>query len=100
MIRKVEILMNKRYTVSNGKVVLTLETAEEGGYVVTSPLDPGLITQAETIEDAFANARDAAQALKQARVKLPRRRKWNDRSLCGRNDYPRPRVLNNGEINF
>jgi antitoxin HicB len=62
-----------RYTISDGKLVLTLETAEEGGYVVTSPLDPELITQAESIEEAFANARDAAQALKQARVKLLRR---------------------------
>lgn len=49
--------MNRRYTVSDGKVVLNLESAEEGGYVVTSPLDPELITQAETIEEAFANAR-------------------------------------------
>lgn len=65
--------MSKRYTVSDGKLVLNLEEAEEGGYVVTSPLDPELITQAETIEEAFANARDAAQALKQARVKLFRR---------------------------
>lgn len=65
--------MATRYTVSDGKLVLNLEPAEEGGYVVTSPLDPELITQAETIEEAFANARDAAQALKQARVKLLRR---------------------------
>jgi antitoxin HicB len=68
-----ESLMSARYTVSDGKLVLTLETAEEGGYVVTSPLDPELITQAESIEEAFANARDAVQALKQARVKLLRR---------------------------
>jgi predicted RNase H-like HicB family nuclease len=61
-----------RYTVSDGKLVLTLEAAEEGGYVVTSPLDPELITQAETIEEAFANARDAAQALRESRVKLLR----------------------------
>jgi antitoxin HicB len=65
--------MSKRYTVSDGRLVLNLEEAEEGGYIVTSPLDPELITQAETIEEAFANARDAAQALKQARVKLFRR---------------------------
>ncbi len=65
--------MNRRYTVSDGKVVLNLESAEEGGYVVTSPLDPELITQAETIEEAFANVRDAARSLKQARVKLLRR---------------------------
>jgi predicted RNase H-like HicB family nuclease len=62
-----------RYTVSDGKLVLKLEGAKEGGYVVTSPLDPELITEAETIEEAFANARDASQALKQARVKLLRR---------------------------
>jgi antitoxin HicB len=65
--------MSKRYTVSDGKLVLTLEVAEEGGYVVTSPLDPELITQAETVEEAFANARDAAKALKQSRAKLIRR---------------------------
>jgi predicted RNase H-like HicB family nuclease len=68
-----ELDMSKRYTVSDGKLVLNLEEAEEGGYVVTSPLDPELITQAESIEEAFANARDASQALKQSRVKLLRR---------------------------
>jgi antitoxin HicB len=62
-----------RYTVSDGKLVLNLEIAKEGGYVVTSPLDPELITEAETIEEAFTNARDAAAALKQARAKLLRR---------------------------
>ncbi len=66
-------MMSTRYTVSDGRLVLNLEAAEEGGYVVTSPLDPELITQAETIEEAFANGRDAAQALKQARLKLLRR---------------------------
>jgi antitoxin HicB len=65
--------MSKRYTVSDGKLVLNLEEAEEGGYVVTSPMNPELITQAETIEEAFANARDAAKALKQSRARLSRR---------------------------
>lgn len=65
--------MKTRYTVSDGKLVLNLEAQDDGGYVVTSPLDPELITQADTIEEAFANARDAAQALKQARLKLLRR---------------------------
>ncbi len=64
--------MQTRYTVSDGKLVLNLEIAEEGGYIVTSPLDPELITEAETLEEAFANARDAAKALKQARAKLAR----------------------------
>jgi antitoxin HicB len=65
--------MSTRYTVSDGKLVLNLEVAEEGGYVVTSPLDPELITEAETIEEAFANARDAGNALKHSRAKLLRR---------------------------
>jgi antitoxin HicB len=65
--------LGTRYTASDGELVLNLEAAEEGGYIVTSPLDPELITEAETIEEAFANARDASQALKQARVKLLRK---------------------------
>ncbi len=65
--------MATRYTVSDGRLVLKLEAAQEGGFIVTSPLDPELITEAETIEEAFANARDAGQALKQSRVKLLRR---------------------------
>ena len=63
----------KRYTVSDGKLMLHLEPAEEGGYNVTSPLDPELVTQAETVEEAFINAYDAAKALKQARAKRQRR---------------------------
>jgi predicted RNase H-like HicB family nuclease len=39
---------------------------------VTSPLDPELITEAETVEEAFENARDAMKALQQSRSKLRR----------------------------
>ena len=46
--------MPKHYTVSDGELVLVLWPAEEGGYNVTSPLDPALITQAESVEEAFA----------------------------------------------
>jgi antitoxin HicB len=60
----------KQYTVSDGKVVLTLQEAEEGGYVVTSPLDPQLITEAETVKEVFENARDALAALAASRRKL------------------------------
>jgi len=63
----------KQYTVSDGKIVLTLQEADEGGFVVTSPLDPQLITEAETVEEAFANARDALAALAASRRKLIRR---------------------------
>lgn len=62
----------KHYTVSDGKLVLQLEDAEEGGYIVTSPLDPELLTEADSIEEAFENAYDAAAALKQSRAKLLR----------------------------
>ncbi|MEM6460203.1 MAG: type II toxin-antitoxin system HicB family antitoxin [Planctomycetota bacterium] len=62
--------MGQAYTVSNGTLVLTLTEAEEGGYVVTSPLDPELITEAETVADAFAMAEDALNALRESRAKL------------------------------
>ena len=71
--------MAKRYTVSDGKLVLQLEEAEEGGYVVTSPLDPALITEAESIRDAFAMARDALKTLSQGRMKLLRQSKRHNR---------------------
>ena len=58
------------YTVSNGSLVLTLTEAEEGGYVVTSALDPELITEAETVGEAFAMAEDALSALRESRAKL------------------------------
>ncbi len=65
--------MKKSYTVSDGTLVLTLREAAEGGFVVTSPLDPSLITEAETVREAFANARDALKSLAQSRVKLIRK---------------------------
>jgi antitoxin HicB len=58
----------KHYTVSDGDLVLFLWPAEEGGYNVTSPLDPALITQAETVEEAFEMARDAREVLDLARI--------------------------------
>ncbi|MEM1109772.1 MAG: type II toxin-antitoxin system HicB family antitoxin [Planctomycetota bacterium] len=58
------------YTVSNGSLVLTLTEAEEGGYVVTSPMDPELITEAETIAEAFEMAQDALEGLRESRAKL------------------------------
>jgi len=43
--------------VSDGRLVLRLQGAEEGEYIVTSPLDPQLIKEAETVEEAFENTR-------------------------------------------
>jgi antitoxin HicB len=65
--------MTKQYTVSDGKMMLVLEEAEEGGFVVTSPLDPGLVTQAETLQEAFLMAYDAAECLAIGRKRLAER---------------------------
>jgi len=68
--------MAKRYTVTDGKLVLTLEEAEEGGFLVTSPLDPELVTEGETVADCFEMARDAMKALKTSRGKLLKEMKF------------------------
>jgi antitoxin HicB len=52
------------------ELVPTLEEAQEGGYIVTSPLDPEMITEGETVGEAFDNAKDALRALAQSRTKL------------------------------
>ena len=63
----------KTYTVCDGRMTLILEPAEEGGFIVTSPLDPSLITEAETVEEAFEMAYDAVEVLKASRTKLLKR---------------------------
>mgnify|MGYP001197075675 CR=1 FL=1 len=65
--------MTHKYTVSDGKLVRVLQEADEVGYVVTSPLDPELITEAESVAEAFENARDALKALRTSRAKLLKR---------------------------
>ena len=59
----------RRYTVSDGKLVLTLEEAREGGFVVTSPMDPALVTEADSLAEAFDMARDAMNTLAEGRAK-------------------------------
>lgn len=61
----------KSYTASDGKLVLTLTAADEGGFVVTSPLEPELVTEAETIEEAFRMAHHALRALRASRILNP-----------------------------
>ena len=41
------------------RIPLVLEPQPEGGYTVTSPLLPELITEGETISDCLVNAEDA-----------------------------------------
>jgi predicted RNase H-like HicB family nuclease len=61
---------SRTYTVSDGELVLTLEALPKedgGGYGVTSPLEPQLVTEAPTLEEAFQMARDAIAALRASR---------------------------------
>ncbi len=48
------------------KLPLTIEPLKEGGYLVTSPTVPGLLTDGETLEEALANVPDAVQTLIEA----------------------------------
>lgn len=66
----VRMASGAKYTGTDGGLVLTLEEAEEGGYLVTSPMDPELITEADSLPEAFAMARDALEALAASRAKL------------------------------
>jgi predicted RNase H-like HicB family nuclease len=69
-------MAHKIYTVSDGELVLMLEAlpAEDGGgYGVTSPLEPQLVTEAESFEQAFVMARDAIQALRKSRQRYAKR---------------------------
>lgn len=45
------------------KVPLVLSPQPEGGYTVTSPALPELVTEGDTVEEAVANVRDALTAV-------------------------------------
>ncbi|MCE9590819.1 MAG: type II toxin-antitoxin system HicB family antitoxin [Planctomycetes bacterium] len=62
--------MTKSYTVSDGKLVLTMTPDEGGWYCVTSPMQPGMVTQARSVPEAFEMARDAIKTLRAARKQL------------------------------
>lgn len=65
-----------RYIVTDGELVLELEYDEEcGGYSVTSPFNPDVTTQGETLEEVFEMARDCIACMAAARKQLaPRKR--------------------------
>jgi len=54
------------------KLPLVLEPQPEGGYVVTCPLLPELISEGETVQDALQNANDALAAIVEALKDLKR----------------------------
>ena len=45
------------------RIPLVLEPQPEGGYTVTSPLLPELITEGDTMSEALANVEDAFAAV-------------------------------------
>lgn len=45
------------------KLPLVFEPQPEGGYTVTSPLLPELVTEGDSVEDAVENVRDAFAAV-------------------------------------
>jgi antitoxin HicB len=51
---------------SNYRLPLVIEPLEEGGYLATSPVLPGLLVQADTVEEALALAPGVARALIEA----------------------------------
>jgi antitoxin HicB len=55
------------------------EPAEEGGYVVTCPALPGLVTEGDTLEEARTMAQDAIrgyiESLRKDGLPIPRDRK-------------------------
>lgn len=56
----------------NYKVPLVLVPQPEGGYTVTSPLFPELITEGDSVEEALANVKDALATVLEAYRELGR----------------------------
>lgn len=54
------------------KIPLVLEPQLEGGFTVTSPLLPELVTEGDTIEEVLANVQDALEAVVEAYQDLGR----------------------------
>ncbi len=51
------------------RYVVLFEPADEGGYTVTCPSLPGLVTEGDTIEEARANAAEAIRGYLEALTK-------------------------------
>ncbi len=54
------------------KLPLVFEPQPEGGYTVTCPLIPELVTEGDTVEEALENVRDALIAVMEAYEDLNR----------------------------
>ncbi|WP_435015960.1 hypothetical protein TA3x_003517 [Tundrisphaera sp. TA3] len=58
-----------RYTVSDGNLTLILDRLEEGGYHVTTPIEPRVEARTTTIEEAFREAYTSFEELLMADAK-------------------------------
>jgi antitoxin HicB len=56
----------------NYKIPLVFEPQPEGGYTVTSPLLPELVTEGDSMDQAMTNAKDALAAVIEAYQELGR----------------------------
>ena len=56
----------------NYKIPLVLEPQPEGGYTVTSPLLPELVTEGDTVDEAMSNVKDALAAVVEAYQEMGR----------------------------
>jgi len=54
------------------KIPVVLTPQREGGYTVTSPLLPELVTEGDSVEEALANVKDALAAVLEAYQDLGR----------------------------
>jgi antitoxin HicB len=54
------------------KIPLILEPQETGGFTVTSPLLPELVTEGDSVEEVLANVQDALSAVVEAYQDLGR----------------------------
>ncbi|NJO41323.1 MAG: type II toxin-antitoxin system HicB family antitoxin [Cyanobacteria bacterium CRU_2_1] len=54
------------------KIPLLLSPQSEGGFTITSPLLPELVTEGDTVEEALSNVRDALAAVIEAYADLGR----------------------------
>lgn len=55
------------------KIPLILEPQPEGGFTVTSPLLPELVTEGDTVDEVLANVQDALQSVIEAYQDLGRK---------------------------
>lgn len=56
----------------NYKIPLVLHPQPEGGYTVTSPLLPELVTEGDTVDEVMSNVKDALVAVVEAYQDLGR----------------------------